>query len=159
VALLGAGGGAFVVVQRRNGNARAPVAPVAVTPHAEVEAAQHEAALAIAVRKLQNGQAAQVAAELSGSFDEAHDAAPFRAYVLSLAHLQLGDVEEAADWFLVAARLYPEFARELAVNDSLKELRVHARVRGFLEEAARTGGLPPDVRGVLGLVEDSVAYV
>lgn len=155
IALLGAGGGAFLVVHRRQAPRGAPAPATQPTPVRE----DHEARLAAAVQKLQSGLAAEVAADLEASFDEKHEAAPFQAYVLSLAHLQLQDTDAAADWFLVAARLYPDFAKELPVNDSLKALRVHPRVRGFLKEAARTGGLPPDVSAELGLVEESVAYV
>lgn len=155
VALLGAGGGAFLVVHRRH-VPRAALPPAAAPTSVSED---QEALLAAAVAKLQSGHAAEVAAELEASFDEKHEAAPFQAYVLALAHLRLQQVEEAADWFLLAARLYPDFAKELPVNDSLKALRGHPRVRGFLEEAARKGGLPPAVRAGLGLVEDSVAYV
>lgn len=92
-----------------------------------------DALVAKCVALLKLGRAGEVVATLGPRVNEKEPLAPLKCYLLSLAHVNLGHLDEGADWILRAVHLYPEFARELASHSAFAPIRERARVRSYLQ--------------------------
>lgn len=123
-----------------------------------IEAAQYEAALGRAERALRKGpadpdavmarhiallkldRAREVVDSLEPDYDEEAPEAAVHAYVLSLAHLRLGDAAAGARWIRRAIELYPEFASEIAANEAFAPIRSDPNIRSFLSDDGEAAG-------------------
>lgn len=81
---------------------------------------------------LKMGRAREVVEALGGRIDDREPLAPIQAYLLSLAHLSMGEREAGADWAVRAVRLFPDFVHELVANEAFESIRDHPKLREFL---------------------------
>lgn len=100
-----------------------------------------DAVMGKAVALLKLGRAREAVHLLEPGYDARAPDAAVRAYMLSLAHAQLGQAQRGADWFLRAVKLYPAFKDELGANAALAPIREVARLRKELglDDGARDG--------------------
>ncbi len=93
-----------------------------------------ESVITRAIEELNAERPGHVLRSLQPSFDQAEPLAPVKAYLIGLACLKLERLDEAAEWAVVATRLYPEFLDQLRYNPAFGPIREHPLVQRELDQ-------------------------
>ena len=80
------------------------------------------------IADLKAGQPQRVIDAFDAEWSAQNPSAAIEAYLLSLAHVQLGHKGPAVDWLVIAIQLYPEFASQLDDNPAFGPIKDDPRL-------------------------------